>query len=100
MSAQIRVVAILTAQPGKGGELLAMWPALSAQVHAEAGCLAYDLHRVGSDADRFVVLERWASVEALGEHRGAAHMRQFGRDAAGVLAGPAEVVVLEDEPAA
>ena len=99
MSTPVRVVALLTAAPGKGGELLTLWPALSAQVHAEAGCLAYDLHRVASDTDRFVVLERWASVEALREHGGSPHMRQFGRDAASVLAAPAEVIVLEDEPA-
>lgn len=100
MSDQVRVVATLRAQPGRGSALLGLWPALSRQVRAEDGCLGYDLHRVAGDADRFVVLERWASVEALALHGRSAHMREFGHTAADLMAAPAEVTVLEDVPAA
>ena len=99
MADTVRVVAVLRAQPGSGAEVLRLWPELSAQVHAEDGCLEYDLHRVAGDEDRFVVLERWASVEALATHGRSPHMREFGRTAAALMAAPSEVIVLEDEPA-
>jgi quinol monooxygenase YgiN len=99
MTGPIRVVAALRAQPGKGAEVLELWPSLAEQVRAEDGCLAYDLHRVAGDDDRFVVLERWASLDALEAHRVAPHMKSFGRSAAGLMGGAPEVTVLEDVPA-
>ena len=99
MADTVRVVAALAAQEGRGGEVLALWPGLAAQVRAEDGCLAYDLHRVASDPDRFVVLERWASVAALAAHGASDHMRTFGQAAAGLLVAAPEVTVVEDEPA-
>ena len=99
MADTVRVVAALKAQEGKGAEVLALWPALAEQVRAEDGCLAYDLHRVAGDPDRFVVLERWASVAALGAHSSSEHMRAFGKAAAGLMASAPEVTVVEDDPA-
>lgn len=99
MTDEVRVVAVLQAQPGAGGQVLQRWPALAEQVRAEDGCLAYDLHRVAGDDDRLVVLERWASLEALAAHGSSPHMREFGASAAALLAAPTEVLVLEDVPA-
>lgn len=99
MADEVRVVAVLRAREGAGGELLAAWPALAEQVRAEAGCLAYDLHRVLGDDDRFVVLERWASLDALARHGASPHMQEFGARSATVLAAPAEVLVLPDDAA-
>lgn len=96
---EVRVVAVLRTAAGKGGELLAAWPSLAAQVRAEAGCIAYDLHRVVDDPDRFVVLERWASPEALRAHGQSEHMREFGTVAASFREGPSELHILEDVPA-
>lgn len=94
------MVALLTAQDGKGGEVLAAWPDLSKQVHAEDGCLGYDLHRVAGKPDEFVVLEQWASVGALAAHGKSPHMREFGARAKDMLAAPAQVIVVEAGPAA
>lgn len=99
MTDEVRVVAVLQGLPGAGAELLAGWPGLATQVRAEHGCLGYDLHRVAGDDDRFVVLERWASLEALAAHGQSPHMREFGRTAAALLAAPTDVIVLEDSPA-
>ena len=99
MTDEVRVVAVLQGQPGKGAELLALWPDLARQVRAEDGCLAYDLHRVTGDDDHFVVLERWAGLQALATHGKSPHMREFGTRAAGVLAAEPDVIVLEDVPA-
>ena len=50
--------------------------------HAEAGCLAYALHRGSDDPQRFVLVERWASREDLDAHGVADHM-EASRAAAG-----------------
>lgn len=95
---QVRVVAVLQTNEGLGAELLALWPALAAQVRAEQGCHGYDLHRVAGDGDRFVVLERWDSLAALSAHGVSPHMQEFGARSAALLAVPVQVVVLEDDP--
>lgn len=100
MASDVRVVATLTAQDGKGTELLARWPALAEQVHAENGCLSYDLHRVVGSPDTFVVLEHWASAAALGVHGQAAHMKEFGAASRDFMATRPVVVVLEADAAA
>ncbi len=100
MADEVRVVATLTAQDGRGGDLLARWPALAAQVHAEDGCLAYDLHRVVGSPDMFVVLERWASAEALATHSQAQHMKDFGMASREFMAARPVVLVLDVDPAA
>lgn len=99
MTDEVRVVAVLQARPGDGAQVLAAWPALAEQVRAEEGNLAYDLHRVVGDEDRFVVLERYTSVQALEAHRASPHMLAFGRSAGALFAGRPEVFVLEDAPA-
>jgi len=98
MTDEVRVVAVLQALPGTGAEVLALWPSLSGQVRAEDGCLGYALHRVAGDDDRFVVLERWASLQALAAHGQSPHMREFGARASGLLSAPPDVIVLEDVP--
>lgn len=96
MANEVRVVAVLRAQTGKGDQLLAAWPALAEKVRAEDGCLGYDLHRVVDDPDRFLVLERWASRDALRAHGQSPHMREFGLAAAEFREGSSEVHILED----
>jgi quinol monooxygenase YgiN len=81
----IRVVAILTAKPGRRDELLKLFRANIPAVHAEDGCVEYApfVDAEGSRApigpDAFVVLETWASLAALDAHRTAAHMLAFGQ---------------------
>ncbi|MGW7308342.1 putative quinol monooxygenase, partial [Streptomyces sp. NPDC054835] len=74
MSQTIRLLIHITALPGRGGEQVAAFERLAPVVRAEDGCLQYDLHRVADDSDRFVLLERWASAEALAAHDAAPHM--------------------------
>jgi quinol monooxygenase YgiN len=100
MTDEVKVVASLVLQDGKRDEVIALWPALARQVRAESGCLAYDLHSVLGDANRLLVLERWASVEALAAHGESPHMAEFGQVAAGLVAGAPEVLVLPATPLA
>ena len=84
----IRVVAMLTAKPGRRGDLLALFRANMPAVHAEDGCIEYapfvDAEGFGAfqtpaGPDAFVVLETWASADALKAHAAAPHMAAYGK---------------------
>lgn len=83
----IRVVAVITAKPGRRDELLAAFRANVANVRAESGCAEYAGHIDAADVgpfqakfgpDTFVVLESWESPEALKAHIAAPHMKAYG----------------------
>jgi quinol monooxygenase YgiN len=79
----IHVVAILTAQPGERDALLAAMQENLAAVRAEEGCIEYgpaiDADRTPAKfgPDTIIVLEKWASPEALTAHAAAPHMVAF-----------------------
>ena len=82
----IHVLAIVTAKPGMRDLILEAWRGNAAAVRAEDGCIAYeavvDLRDGGTGfaqfgADTFVVVERWASMEALRAHAVAPHMKAY-----------------------
>ncbi len=62
------------------------------KVHAEDGCELYALHQAD---DRVMMIEKWASREALGAHSQGAALAALRSQLAGKIAGPAEVIVLE-----
>jgi quinol monooxygenase YgiN len=83
----IRVVAIITAKPGRRAEVLAEALAVVPAVRAEEGCLEYspviDAEDIGPwqarmGPDVYVVIETWTNAEALAAHRTAPHMAAFG----------------------
>ena len=79
----IRVVAVVTANPGRREEILSVFRANVANVRAEKGCIEYAAHVDAADIgpfqakfgpDTLVVLESWESPEALRRsHRNASH---------------------------
>ena len=81
----IHVLAIITAQPGQRDAVLEAFRANMPAVHAETGCVEYapatDAASAGAmqtqlGADSFVVIEKWASMDALQAHAAvAAHGR-------------------------
>jgi quinol monooxygenase YgiN len=83
----IRVVAIVTAKPGRREEILTAFRAILPSVRAEQGCIEYgptiDAEGFGPrqskvGPDTFVVIETWADAEALKAHAVAAHMAAYG----------------------
>ena len=83
----IHVIAIITTQPGKREEVLAAFRANMPAVHAEAGCIEYapaiDTAGAGPmhaalGPDTFVVIEKWATMDALRAHAAAPHMAAYG----------------------
>jgi quinol monooxygenase YgiN len=90
------VVATIVPRPEHRDEVIATITETVAAVHEEDGCELYALHQTD---DRLVMVEKWASADALRAHsRGAALAAQAPR-LAGKLTGPAEVIVLQAVPA-
>jgi quinol monooxygenase YgiN len=82
----VHVLAIITAKPGKRAELLQKFQANVPNVHAEDGCIEYVATIDAEDApgsqapfgdDTFVVVEKWASMDALKAHGAAPHMKAY-----------------------
>ena len=82
----IHVLAIITAHPGQREHILEAYRGNVAAVRAEAGCIAYEavVDVAASSAgfaqfgaDTFVVVEQWASIEALRAHAVAPHMKAY-----------------------
>jgi quinol monooxygenase YgiN len=81
----LHVVAIITAKPGQREAVLQAFRANVPAVHAENGCIEYGA-TVDADfggfqtkfgPDTFVVVEKWASAEALKAHAASPHMAAY-----------------------
>jgi quinol monooxygenase YgiN len=91
----IRVVAVVTAHPGRREEVLALFRANVPEVLKEKGCLEYgpylDADGFGAfqtkyGADTFIVLESWDTAEALAAHAVAPHMAAYGKATKAMIA--------------
>ena len=65
---EVVVVAIAKMQGGPGEEARALMSEVAAASNEEEGCISYAMHVDKNDANRFVVVERWESQEALDHH--------------------------------
>lgn len=92
----IHVLAIITAKPGQRDAVLREFRLNMPAVHAEDGCIEYapavDAEGAGPaqaplGPDSFVVIEKWASVEALRAHAAAPHMAAYAARVRDRLAG-------------
>jgi len=83
---RVHVIAVITAKPGKRDEVLAAFRANVPAVLEEDGCIEYgatvDCAEAGFATkfgdDTFVVVEKWASLKALGAHAASPHMKAYG----------------------
>jgi quinol monooxygenase YgiN len=82
----IHVLAVITTKPGKREAVLCEFRANMPAVHAEDGCVEYgpavDAEGIGAiqtafGPDTFVVIEKWASADALKAHAKAPHMAAY-----------------------
>ncbi|MGX6600551.1 putative quinol monooxygenase [Micromonosporaceae bacterium Da 78-11] len=102
MSLPLRPVVLIRTHPGRGAEQVAAFAASAPAptVRAEAGCLRYDLHALRDQPDRFVLIEEWASTQALEAHGASEHMRKADAANKAFRAAPAEVLLLAATPVA
>ena len=82
----IHILAMITTKPGLRAEVLESFKANVPAVLEEDGCIEYgaaiDVPGAGSfqtelGEDSFVVIEKWASIDALMAHAGSAHMKAY-----------------------
>ena len=83
----IHVVAVITAKPGMRDSILQAFRANVPAVRAEDGCIEYGAATDADNAlafqtkcgpDTFLVIEKWASMDALKAHAAAPHMAAYG----------------------
>jgi quinol monooxygenase YgiN len=67
-----------------------------AQVHGEDGCELYSLNVT---PDRLIMVEKWASQEALDAHAKGPNLAALGPKLAGKVTGAPDVIVLQPVPA-
>lgn len=91
----LEVVATIAVQPGRADRVVEIVTDHLKTIRAEDGCLRYDLYRVHRDPDTLVMVERWASKDALKAHGSADHFHEMSASLAPELAGPPVVRVLD-----
>ena len=92
---RVHVLAVITAKEGMRDQVLEAFKANVPAVHAEDGCIEYgavvDADGVGGfqtpfGDDTFVVVEKWASLDALKAHAAAPHMKAYAEKTKDLLA--------------
>ena len=91
----VHVVAVITTKAGQREAVLDLFNANVPAVLAEDGCIAYEATIDTANAgpmqaafgdDTFVVIEKWESMEALGAHARAEHMKAYAASTKDMLA--------------
>jgi len=90
------VVAVITPEPGQEDAVREAILETVPKVHAEPGCELYALHEGRGE---FVMVERWASRDALAVHGKAEALTALGAALAGKVAGAPNVRRLDPIPA-
>jgi quinol monooxygenase YgiN len=90
------VVATVVPIPEQRQEVIDAFVDIIAKVHAEDGCELYALHE---GSDRLVMIEKWASAEALDAHARGPLLAELQTRLAGRLIGALDVQVLTAHPA-
>jgi quinol monooxygenase YgiN len=91
-SAEIVVAAIVTVRPEVRDEGLAALTTGIEATHGEEGCLAYALHEDVEQPARFVIVEKWASADALAQHAETSHLKAMFAAVGPLLAEPPTIV--------
>jgi quinol monooxygenase YgiN len=90
------VVATILPLPEHRAAVIDAIKATIEQVHAEDGCELYSLNEA---PDRLVMVEKWASQQALDAHAKGPTLAALGPKLAGKVTAAPQVVVLEPVPA-
>lgn len=73
----IKIMAILSARPGREEQLRALLDGMTAPSRAEAGNLRYDLWQYQAETGRFVLDELYADQAAVAAHRETPHFKHY-----------------------
>lgn len=90
------IVAIITPKPDQMDAAAEVFTEVIPQVHDEAGCDLYALHR---SKDKLVMIEKWASSDALAAHGRGPALAELGKRLGDLTAEPMQLMMLEAVPA-
>lgn len=74
---EVQLIARHTMKPGTESEVLPLVQELVNAARSEPGNLAFDAYRSLYNPESYVLLERYASRDALAAHRATPHFRQI-----------------------
>ena len=90
------VVATIVPLPEHREEVIAAFKETIERVHDEDGCELYSLNEA---PDRLIMIEKWASPEALANHSRGVNLATLNPKLAGKVSAAPEVIVLQQVPA-
>jgi len=91
------VVAVLSAKPGKGAQVIESFREVSPLVHEEKGCELYSAH-LEQGGDVVVMVERWATRADLDAHAAGAPLARLNELNADLLTKPYDAWFLDNVP--
>lgn len=91
------VVAVLTAKPGLGPQVVESFREVAPLVHAESGCELYAAH-LEQGGDVVVMVERWATRADLDAHAAGGPLARLNELNADLLVRPYDVWFLDAVP--
>lgn len=77
MAAQVKLMAILAARPGKAAELKGLLQRMARHSRSEPGNLRWDVWQDQSQSDRYVLDELYVDAAAVEAHRETPHFKDY-----------------------
>jgi quinol monooxygenase YgiN len=77
MSSHVKIAAILTAHPGKAGDLRALLVGMAPHCRAEPGNLRWDIWQDRAHGERYVLDELYLDGAAAEAHRKTPHYQDY-----------------------
>lgn len=77
MTGPIKIIAVLTARPGKAEALRALLDSMIEPSRTEPGNLRYDLWADQAASGRFVLDELYENADAVAAHRASEHFQTY-----------------------
>jgi len=90
---EVTVIARIKAKTGEVQRVEEELLKLLAPTRAENGCINFDMHQGAADHAQFLFHENWTSETALKAHFETPHIKNWLRQAEGLLAEPLEVTL-------
>jgi len=92
----ISIIAKIPLQEGKATEFTEVFKEMAAAVAAEEGNLLYSLSFEGKAPNVAVIMERYKDQDALAAHSQSDHYKAFGGKIRNMVAGRAEIALMEE----
>jgi quinol monooxygenase YgiN len=92
----ISIIAKIPLQDGKVKEFTEVFKEMAASVATEEGNLLYSLSYAAKEPNMAVIMERYKDQAALTAHSQSDHYKAFGSKIRGLVAGRAEVTLMEE----